>query len=332
MASAASTAAPQLPPSPGAKLGEPLSVDFAVSTNNMAHHDELRLSPPPAAPVAAGASSSSSSSSPPSPAAPSRSRTAPLPLRLDTDTMTPSHEASTSRNLLVNDDNDAPLAASPLTASTILHHGADDGDTHLAAPPSHHPPGGGASSSSRPASISLRVPATDTMHRSNHPRSLAGYLDAHPQSTVAKAIRKTYPKPLNPITRIVQRFTVKHNIIKGLSEAELQRWDRKHGKRAAEEAGWTHPLDHDDHDQDHENSPPASGRPRPSDLFWKMYLSILPTVQRHPLSGLCAPPLLGSTTTMPLTIVSLIPDIMKHYRDVIVRAKKEVFLVTNYWQ
>jgi hypothetical protein len=35
---------------------------------------------------------------------------------------------------------------------------------------------------------------------------------------------------------------------------------------------------------------------------------------------------------MPLSIISLIPDIMAHYRDVIVRAEKEVFLVTNYWQ
>lgn len=58
----------------------------------------------------------------------------------------------------------------------------------------------------------------------------------------------------------------------------------------------------------------------------------MPTLNRDPLSGLVAPPLIGSTGTMPLTIISLIPDIMRHYRDVIVRAEKEVFLVTNYWQ
>lgn len=63
-----------------------------------------------------------------------------------------------------------------------------------------------------------------------------------------------------------------------------------------------------------------------------MYMSLLPTLERDPLSGLVPPDLMGSTTTMPLTVISLIPDIMQHYHDVIVRAKEEVFLATNYWQ
>jgi len=63
-----------------------------------------------------------------------------------------------------------------------------------------------------------------------------------------------------------------------------------------------------------------------------MYISLLPTLQRDPLSGLVPPDLLGSTTTMPLSIISLIPDIMRHYHDVIIRAEKEIFLATNYWQ
>ena len=69
-----------------------------------------------------------------------------------------------------------------------------------------------------------------------------------------------------------------------------------------------------------------------SDLFWKMYLSIQPTIQHDHLAGMTAPDLIGSTTTMPLSIISLIPDIMQHYRSVIIRAQKEVFLATNYWQ
>lgn len=64
----------------------------------------------------------------------------------------------------------------------------------------------------------------------------------------------------------------------------------------------------------------------------QMYISLLPTLDRDPLSGLVPPDLLGSTTTMPLSIISLIPDIMQHYRDVIIRARTEVFLATNYWQ
>jgi hypothetical protein len=63
-----------------------------------------------------------------------------------------------------------------------------------------------------------------------------------------------------------------------------------------------------------------------------MYLSCMPTLERDKLSGLCPPDLLGSTTTIPLTIISLIPDIMQHYRDVILRAREEIFLATNYWQ
>lgn len=63
-----------------------------------------------------------------------------------------------------------------------------------------------------------------------------------------------------------------------------------------------------------------------------MYLSLRPTVARDPLSGLVPPDLLGSTTTMPLSVISLIPDIMQHYHDVIIRAKEEIFLATNYWQ
>jgi len=63
-----------------------------------------------------------------------------------------------------------------------------------------------------------------------------------------------------------------------------------------------------------------------------MYLSLMPTLERDPLSGLVPPDLIGSTGVMPLSVISLIPDIMAHYRDVIVRAEKEVFLVTNYWQ
>lgn len=177
----------------------------------------------------------------------------------------------------------------------------------------------------------------------NHPRSLAQYLSTHPHAKVAKAIRRSYPKSKNPVVRIVKRFTVKHDIIKGLGEVELKKWDEKYGAKAAEDAGWRRPgeppLTSPSHAEPSTSTSTSQGRPnladtRPecSELFWKIYLSILPTVQRHPLSGLCAPPLLGSTGTMPLTIVSLIPDIMKHYRDVIVRAEKEVFLVTNYWQ
>ncbi|CAG8954511.1 hypothetical protein HYFRA_00004424 [Hymenoscyphus fraxineus] len=45
-----------------------------------------------------------------------------------------------------------------------------------------------------------------------------------------------------------------------------------------------------------------------------------------------SPPLMGSCGVIPLTIISTLPDIMRHMSNIIVRAEKEVILATNYWQ
>ncbi|KAI0270588.1 hypothetical protein BC834DRAFT_1011250 [Gloeopeniophorella convolvens] len=71
---------------------------------------------------------------------------------------------------------------------------------------------------------------------------------------------------------------------------------------------------------------------RPSDLFLKVYNDVLHTLDKDPLAGLVSPSLLGSSGVIPLSIVSVIPDIMRHYADLIVRAEKEIFLATNYWE
>ena len=170
----------------------------------------------------------------------------------------------------------------------------------------------------------IRIPASLSPPSPPHPLSLSAYLAAHPEATVKKALRKTYPKP-NPLVRLARRFKVRHSVIHGLTDKEMRKLEDKEGKLKRDQAGWR---------LEGEPEVGADGRPRViiSPLFWKVYLSILPTLERDPLSGLVPPPLLGSTTTMPLSVISLIPDIMRHYRDVIVRAEKEVFLVTNYWQ
>jgi hypothetical protein len=157
-----------------------------------------------------------------------------------------------------------------------------------------------------------------------HPKSLSAYLAAHPDATAKKAISKTYPKP-NPLIRLARRFSVRHSVIHGLTKEQMKKREEHEGASKRAQAGWR--LAHEP-----EVAADGSRRVLVSELFWKIYLSILPTLERDPLSGLVAPPLLGSTTTMPLSIISLIPDIMRHYADVIVRAEKEVFLVTNYWQ
>jgi hypothetical protein len=45
-----------------------------------------------------------------------------------------------------------------------------------------------------------------------------------------------------------------------------------------------------------------------------------------------SPSLIGSSGVIPLSVVSVIPDIMRHFADLIVRAETEVFLATNYWE
>ncbi|KAL8281037.1 hypothetical protein RQP46_006716 [Phenoliferia psychrophenolica] len=60
---------------------------------------------------------------------------------------------------------------------------------------------------------------------------------------------------------------------------------------------------------------------RPSDLFLK-----------DPLAGMVSPSLMGATGVIPLTIVSVIPDIIAHMADVIVRTKREIFFATNFWE
>jgi phosphatidylserine/phosphatidylglycerophosphate/cardiolipin synthase-like enzyme len=58
----------------------------------------------------------------------------------------------------------------------------------------------------------------------------------------------------------------------------------------------------------------------------------LQTLDADPLAGLVSPSLLGSSGVIPLSIVSVIPDIMRHYAELIVRAEAEIFFATNYWE
>ncbi|KAH8114265.1 hypothetical protein DFH11DRAFT_1596856 [Phellopilus nigrolimitatus] len=77
---------------------------------------------------------------------------------------------------------------------------------------------------------------------------------------------------------------------------------------------------------------------RPSDLFLKVricqliYSDILASTAADPFANLLAPSLAGTSGVIPLSIVSVIPDIMRHYADLIVHAQREVFLATNYWE
>ncbi|OTA79958.1 hypothetical protein M434DRAFT_401971 [Hypoxylon sp. CO27-5] len=74
------------------------------------------------------------------------------------------------------------------------------------------------------------------------------------------------------------------------------------------------------------------GSQEPSDLFLRIYHDALCTLDHNLECGMVSPSLMGSSGTMPLTIISVIPDIMRHMSNLIVRAEKEVFLATNFWQ
>ncbi|KAK3955806.1 D active site-containing protein [Pseudoneurospora amorphoporcata] len=74
------------------------------------------------------------------------------------------------------------------------------------------------------------------------------------------------------------------------------------------------------------------GGKRPSYLFLQIYHDALCTLDDEPLRGMVSPPLLGTCGTVPLTIISVIPDIARHMANLIYRAEHEIFLATNYWQ
>ncbi|KAK0715242.1 hypothetical protein B0H67DRAFT_237017 [Lasiosphaeris hirsuta] len=74
------------------------------------------------------------------------------------------------------------------------------------------------------------------------------------------------------------------------------------------------------------------GPTQPSELFLKIYHDALCTLEDDPLHGMVSPSLMGSCGVVPLTVISVIPDVARHMSNVIVRAEKEVYLATNYWQ
>lgn len=60
------------------------------------------------------------------------------------------------------------------------------------------------------------------------------------------------------------------------------------------------------------------------------YSDALGALENQPLAGMVSPSLMGTYGVVPLTIISTLHDINKHMANCIVRAKKEVFLATNF--
>ncbi|KAI8624312.1 phospholipase D/nuclease [Xylariaceae sp. FL1651] len=74
------------------------------------------------------------------------------------------------------------------------------------------------------------------------------------------------------------------------------------------------------------------GPNEPSNMFIRIYHDALCTLNDDPGRGMISPSLMGSSGTMPLTVISVVPDIVRHMSNLIARAEKEVFLATNFWQ
>ncbi|KAI7914537.1 phospholipase D Active site motif protein [Pyricularia oryzae] len=74
------------------------------------------------------------------------------------------------------------------------------------------------------------------------------------------------------------------------------------------------------------------GENRPSDLFLEMYHDALTTLDEDLTQGVVSPSLMGSNGVMPLTVISTIPDIVRHMANLIVAAEHDVLIATNFWQ
>lgn len=70
----------------------------------------------------------------------------------------------------------------------------------------------------------------------------------------------------------------------------------------------------------------------PSDLFLHAFHDLLQCLKKDPLAGCVSPSLIGSTGFVPMTIIGPLNDQLRHMSNLIVRAKREVLLATNFWK
>ncbi|KZT57351.1 hypothetical protein CALCODRAFT_483286 [Calocera cornea HHB12733] len=143
------------------------------------------------------------------------------------------------------------------------------------------------------------------------PSTVTSSLTQNPDLAPHSVPASLYKKP-NPLARLVKRVNIKGALTKGSGEGEEDGWKDGEREMVVRCGNW--------------------GGKEPSELFLKIYRDVLLTLDRDPMIGCVSPPLLGSNGTIPLTIVSVIPDIMRHYGSVLSRASSEVILCTNYWE
>lgn len=73
------------------------------------------------------------------------------------------------------------------------------------------------------------------------------------------------------------------------------------------------------------------GNTKPSELFLRAYYDLLQCLAQDALANCVSPSLSGATGFVPVTIIAPLHDQLRHMSNLIVRAKKEVLLATNFW-
>lgn len=73
------------------------------------------------------------------------------------------------------------------------------------------------------------------------------------------------------------------------------------------------------------------GPRQPSEFFLRVYHDALLCLGVEAMAGMVSPPLMGSHGSIPLAIIAPLADIIRHMSNLIVRAEKEVFLITCSW-
>jgi hypothetical protein len=67
-------------------------------------------------------------------------------------------------------------------------------------------------------------------------RLLSTYMRDHPDDTVRDAIKERFPPP-NPLIRLFKRFRIKHSVIEGMTQDEMDHWEAQR-ETLMQKAGW----------------------------------------------------------------------------------------------
>ncbi|PWN26004.1 hypothetical protein BDZ90DRAFT_206467, partial [Jaminaea rosea] len=157
---------------------------------------------------------------------------------------------------------------------------------------------------------------------------------AQPTITSAVAADPTLPPTiaaarLFPLPRAYRRGILRFKIKAELEEGRGTSWNWHNGA--------THVKNQEPDDEELEAVRKRFGYKKeseggPSRLYLMILADAILPLPRNPMSGVVSPPLLATTGIVPCSIFSTGPDIIEHYCDCIVAAKREVILLTNYWQ